>query len=428
MKRAIALLLALVCLFSLGTVSAFAETEINLNDMEDEALLEVYRNAYSILVERGVIEKRRTIGIEGGGAFSFPVDFTDEEMEGLAFLLSIMLKENGNGKNEEAAEEVPSGLPDEPTKDLISVEEFSIDEFSNRKTIKIRNVSGTTVPCFICNYVLMDKNGDILDTGGHIVTDRLMIDDGDAFTETDYTLLVDGDYSKVAMVKFTSYTLRDVLDGEFHWVKEYAFIDPPVFVRNPDGSFSKHSASDEASISEALSAIEWPEEAEAVVCALNDTIETDTVRLTVTDFFYEDELYGNSIISQPGTVNFMSISGSIYPEDREIWACIELTLENVSKSQFAVEDVLSVIVDYNDGYKFSSEETTGIIISADDRDAVSFRTINDGTLLRNPLTSEEYLVAISCSPRLREDTESPIKVIFELPDGIGTRTFIYEVQ
>lgn len=108
MKRAIALLLALVCLFSLGSVSAFAETEINLNDMEDEALLEVYRNAYSILVERGVIEKRRTIGIEGGGAFSFPVDFTDEEMEDLAFLLSIMLKENGNGKNEEEAEEVPS--------------------------------------------------------------------------------------------------------------------------------------------------------------------------------------------------------------------------------------------------------------------------------------------------------------------------------
>lgn len=417
MKRAIALLLALVCLFSLGTVSAFAETEINLNDMEDEALLEVYRNAYSILVERGVIEKRRTIGIEGGGAFSFPVDFTDEEMEDLAFLLSIMLKENGNGKNEEAAEEDPFGLPDEPTKDLISVEEFSIDEFSNRKTIKIRNVSGTTVPCFICNYVLMDKNGDILDTGGHIVTDRLMIDDGHAFTETDYALLVDGDYSKVAMVKFTSYTLRDVLDGEFHWVKEYAFIDPPVFVRNPDGSFSKRSASDEASISEALSAIEGPEEAEAVVWALNDTIETDTVSLTVTEYFYEDEVYGN----------MMGTLGKILPDHGETWVCVGLTMENISKRQIKPYDVLDVTIDYNDGYQYRSDEAKAVIISIQNLDAYFFQAGGSGMSL-NPLTTGTYMVAISCSQKLSEDSESPIKVIFELPDGNGTKTFIYEVQ
>lgn len=124
--------------------------------------------------------------------------------------------------------------------DLISVEEFSITDRGWR-IIKVRNLSGNTVPCFILNYVFIDNNGDIIDTTGHIVTDRIMIDDGQAFSEQDQHVMVDSDYSKVEKVKFTTYTFRDVLNAELRWKEEYSFINPPVFVRNSDGTFSKES-------------------------------------------------------------------------------------------------------------------------------------------------------------------------------------------
>ena len=140
-------------------------------------------------------------------------------------------------------EEDPSGLPDDPTEDLISVEEFSIDKHGWRH-VKVRNVSGKTIPWIICDYVFIDENGDIIDTRGLITSSQIMIEDGQAFIEQDQITVADGDYSKIAMVRFTTYTLRDVLNGEFRWVKEYSFIDAPEFIRNSDGTFSKYSETD----------------------------------------------------------------------------------------------------------------------------------------------------------------------------------------
>ena len=232
--------------------------------------------------------------------------------------------------------------------------------------------------------------------------------------------MVDGDYSKIAMVKFTDYTFRDVLNGNVLWAEEYRFADPPKFIRNSDGTFSKYSESDGGALSDAPSAVESSDEdiTDATVYALNDTVETDTVKLTVSEFFYADQLVGNLALAPLGKLN---------PSDGEIWACIGLTLENIGKSQFQPYDVLNVTIDYNDGYEYSTEESTAAIISYPDLDAYYYKVGGAGMSL-SPLTSGLYSLAISCSPKLREDTESTINVIFELPCENGTKTFVYKVQ
>lgn len=308
----------------------------------------------------------------------------------------------------------------ETEKDLISIEEFSIDNDYGYRNVKFRNLSGDTIPGFLCDYILMDNSGDIIDTTGHICENSLIVDDGQAFTVKDYHVMAGGDYSKISMVKFTGYTIREVLNGNILWAKEYRFIDPPKFIRNSDGTFSKYSGTDGVALSDAPSAVESSDEdiTDATVYALNDTVETDTVKLTVSEFFYADQLVGNLALAPLGKLN---------PSDGEIWACIGLTLENIGKSKFQPYDVLNVTIDYNDGYEYSTEESTAAIISYPDLDAYYYKVGGAGMSL-SPLTSGLYSLAISCSPKLREDTESTINVIFELPCENGTKTFVYKVQ
>lgn len=308
----------------------------------------------------------------------------------------------------------------ETEKDLISIEEFSIDNDRGYRNVKFRNLSGDTIPGFLCDYILMDNSGDIIDTTGHICENSLIVDDGQAFTVKDSHVMAGGDYSKIAMVKFTGYTIREVLNGNILWAKEYRFIDPPKFIRNSDGTFSKYSGTDGVALSDAPSAVESSDEdiTDATVYALNDTVETDTVKLTVSEFFYADQLVGNLVLAPLGKLN---------PSDGEIWACIGLTLENIGKSTFQPYDVLNVTIDYNDGYEYSTEESTAAIISYPDLDAYYYKAGGAGMSL-SPLTSGLYSLAISCSPKLREDTESTINVIFELPCENGTKTFVYKVQ
>ena len=195
MKRAIALLLALVMVFALCGCGSKG-----LTPEEREKIF------YEVAEEKGIDVSKQT------GADTY---YKAQDASGSA---------------------VDSQSND---KDLISVEEFSINPDRGWRTLKIRNLSGRTIPNFIVDYVFLDKNGDILDTSGHIVTERIMVEDGQAFTEEDQHVMADGDYSKVEKVKFTTYTLREVVNGNFLWVEEYPFIEEPVFVRNPDGSYSK---------------------------------------------------------------------------------------------------------------------------------------------------------------------------------------------
>ena len=322
------------------------------------------------------------------------------------------------GSADTAKEEGAAVSSDETAKDLISIEEFSIDNDYGYRYVKIRNLSGETIPVFLCDYIFMDNSGDIIDTTGFIFEDSLMVDDGQAFTVKDAHVVAGGDYSKIAMVKFTGYTIRDELNGNVLWAKEYRFIDPPKFIRNSDGTFSKYSESDGVALSDALSSVESPDEdiTDADVYTLNDTVETDTVKLTVSEFFYEDQLIGE--LGQLGKLN---------PSDGEIWACIGLTLENIGKSQIKPYNVLNVTIDYNDGYEYSTDESIAAIISHPDLDAYYYKVGGKGMSL-SPLTSGQYCLAISCSPKLREDTESTIHVIFELPCENGTKTFTYKVQ
>lgn len=322
------------------------------------------------------------------------------------------------GSADTAKEEDAAVSSDETAKDLISIEEFSIDNDYGYRYVKIRNLSGETIPGFLCDYILMDNSGDIIDTTGFIYEDSLMVDDGQAFTVKDDHVVAGGDYSKIAMVKFTGYTIREVLNGNILWAKEYRFIDPPKFIRNSDGTFSKYSGTDGVALSDALSAVESPDEdiTDATVYTLNDTVETDTVKLTVSEFFYEDQLIGE--LGQLGKLN---------PSDGEIWACIGLTLENIGKSQIKPYNVLNVTINYNDGYEYSTDESIAAIISYPDLDAYYYKVGGKGMSL-SPLTSGLYSLAISCSPKLREDTESTINVIFELPCENGTKTFVYKVQ
>lgn len=333
MKKLIALLLTLACVFSLCATTAFAE--IDLSALSDEELMALSEQITEEQIKRGLVE-----------------------------------------------------APDQEEEDF----QFRVEDFEaylkNEKLyakVKIRNLTDKDIYYAVFRYQLLDENGDALSS--NMVVYNSILAGQAAWAEISIYSVARGlDNTEVKGICFTDGFYEDNYDLSIGGKTKYNFAD--------------YIDSDNS---------------EATACALNDTAETDTVKLTVSEFFYEDQIIGS--ITQLGKMN---------PGDGEIWACIGLTLENVGKSQFKPYDVLKATIDYNDGYTYSTKDATSLILNSEMK-AYYYRTGGIGMKL-SPLTSEKYCLAISCSPKLREDTESPINVIFELPDGNGTKTFVYKVQ
>ena len=277
--------------------------------------------------------------------------------------------------------------PDQEEEDF----QFRVEDFEaylkNEKLygkVKIRNLTDKDIYNAYFRYQLLDENGDALSSTNRILDTVLA---GQAIWHSLPIYLSNEDViSEAKGICFVEIDYKDNYGLHFGGKTKYNFAD--------------YIDSDNS---------------EATACALNDTAETDTVKLTVSEFFYEDQIIGS--ITQLGKMN---------PDDGEIWACIGLTLENIGKDQFAPYDILRATIDYNDGYTYSTKDATSLILNSEMK-AYYYRTGGIGMKL-SPLTSEKYCLAISCSPKLREDTESPINIMFELPDGSGTRTFIFKVQ
>lgn len=331
-----------------------------------------------------------------------------KKLAALVLVLAMMLTSCASGGTPEQTEEIADN-PDvtvteapteEVTDDTNSQEEavpeekkiqFEVEDFKAemkdgkiKAKVKIRNLADKQIDSVHVHYQVLDENGDAL-AASVCSYDAILA--GQAAWMEPIISFSDLDMSEVRGICFVDIGYRDNSDLQLGGNTKYNFADYISEIKTDTEIYS-----------------------------LNDTVETDTVKLTVSEFFYEDKLIGD-----------VFDLGKLNPNDGEIWACIGLTLENIGKSQIKPYDALTATIDYNDGYKYSTEESTAVIIQYPDMDAYYYKAGGKGMQL-NPLTSGQFVLAISCAPKLREDTESPINIIFELPSESGTKTYTYKVQ
>ncbi len=207
-----------------------------------------------------------------------------------------------------------------------------------------------------------------------------------------------GEYNAV---KFTGY---DVM-----WIsgrpdlKQYTFEDPPIF-----------------SLEEGEADLDRQEGAAPIPRSVGETIQTDSVEITLNEFAFQEAVDIGSNISLAASGNDM------------ILACLSLTVKNTDKKPLTPREIMDVTVDYNDGYTYStSDKLCYLLTKRNDPDVCTFvfgKSANGADFALSPLASGEYILAIPCTDVVENDETSPLKLVFALPnEGVAER-YEYKIR
>ena len=158
-----------------------------------------------------------------------------------------------------------------------------------------------------------------------------------------------------------------------------------------------------------------------VTLSVGEKIQTDSVEITLNKLAFQGSVGIGSGVS-------LAASG-----DDMILACLSFDIRNISKDTLLVRDFMNVVVDYNDGFIYDTQDKYCYLVEAEDNDpsVLTFkydRSASGTEFKLSPLQSDKFVLAIPCADVLGEDTTSPLKIIFTLPDGNSTQNYEYVIR
>lgn len=167
-----------------------------------------------------------------------------------------------------------------------------------------------------------------------------------------------------------------------------------------------------------------PTEPEPEYLSMGDTASTDFAKLTFTNLEYVDRLNattGSGILSRDkGLTDAGLVVGN------NIFAVIHFDFTNLAKTEKRVIDVVSVTVDYNNGYLYRTSDGLAYMF---DRTGFYNNYSGDGyNLDLSPLESDNFKVCIPVAEVVGNDTTSPLQIKVELQGDNETKTFVYVIR
>lgn len=163
--------------------------------------------------------------------------------------------------------------------------------------------------------------------------------------------------------------------------------------------------------------------------SLGDTFSTDSADATVKSL---DFISGGEII------NYLENNARHcvrYMEADKTYAAIEIDISNLSKQEFQTANTVFVVLDYNNGFQFSTVgDENCLLVDNENSDAICASSnngsngisISDVTI--SPLDTRSYTLYIPCADKVAEDENATYVLYVTLPTENGIKEFAVGVK
>ena len=164
--------------------------------------------------------------------------------------------------------------------------------------------------------------------------------------------------------------------------------------------------------------------------SLGDTISTDSAEVVINDLSF---VSGEQLIDFSNNNFYSSFARELDPD--MAYAQIKMDLTNMSKQEFETAKAVSMALDYNNGFIFSTTGDTYCVLVEDGSKTVGCtfynngmggRSINEVTL--SPLDTKSYLLFIPCAKKVAEDQDATYALYVTLPTENGLQEFAVDVK
>lgn len=329
----------------------------------------------------------------------------------LLLVLVIMFALCGCGGNS-TPQETNTAAENNAENDFIKIEEVKIisaEEVWQEKDLYVPDFKitclcpspkdGSYPDTLNINYAYLDGEGAVVQSCT-VQVYKMMY--GDTVWASSY----DSSYTKDKLIKPEQYSALKFIGYDVFWgsaggFKQYNFENPQVY-----------------DIAELMSATGVVGGGSVEPLSIGETIQTDILELTLKECVFQGGVdIGNGI------------SLAAYGDDM-ILACLSLEIKNISKETLEPKDLMDVLVDYNEGYIYSTRDKSCYF--TDDNGNVNTFThkgASKGAVFKlSPLASEEYILTIPCTNVVGEDKSSPLKIVFTLPNGGSSQDYEYVIR
>ena len=114
-----------------------------------------------------------------------------------------------------------------------------------------------------------------------------------------------------------------------------------------------------------------------------------------------------------------------------VFAYLTYNIENLSNSKIEIVDNVIITIDYDNGYKYSND-SENYCYYKEAGSALTYRG-NDSSgsgviLYLNPLSSEDYNVAIPCASAIKDDSQKSLNIIVTITTSDGVEGFVYKIR
>lgn len=170
--------------------------------------------------------------------------------------------------------------------------------------------------------------------------------------------------------------------------------------------------------------VETPEAEIIEELAMGETASTEFAKFTLTEIEYAERLNtstGSGILTRDhGLTDAGLVVGN------NIFAILRYDFTNMAKESASVIDVVTVTVDYNNGYLYSTDD--GLAYTFDSTGFYNNYSGDGYSLELAPLEADNFKVCIPVAPVVGEDEVSPLQIIVTLQGAGGSETFKYIIR
>lgn len=166
-------------------------------------------------------------------------------------------------------------------------------------------------------------------------------------------------------------------------------------------------------------------EAETITeLAMGETASTEFAKFTLTEIEYAERL--NTFTGSGVLTRDHGLSDAGLVVGNNIFAILHYEFTNMAKEKANIIDVVTVTVDYNNGYLYSTDD--GLAYTFDSTGFYNNYSGDGYNLELAPLEADNFKVCIPVAPVVGEDEVSPLQIIVTLQGAGGSQSFKYTIR